>query len=330
MTDLAHLAGDTSVPLLERTIGADLEPPSPGTATATRSSSPFEGVRLTYAELGAEVDRVAKALLAARPRRGDRVGIWSPNCAAWVLVQYATAKIGVDPRQHQPRVPHPRGAVRARAVGLPDARRRHRRSRRATTWRWSTRSAATLPDLEQVVFLGTDDWDDLLARRRRRSTDAALAARACAAPPDDPINIQYTSGTTGFPKGATLSHRNILNNGFFVGEALRLHRGRPGVHPGALLPLLRDGARQPRRAPRTAPRWSSPRRRSIPRPRSRPSRPSAARASTACPRCSSPSSPSTASPSYDLAVAAHRDHGRLAVPGGGDEAVRLRRCTWTR
>jgi fatty-acyl-CoA synthase len=217
MSGLAHLAGDTSVPLLERTIGDDLD------ATVARHGDrealvvPFEDVRLTYRELGAEVDRLAKALLARGLDVGDRVGIWSPNGAAWVLVQYATAKIGVVLVTINP-------AYRTHEVQYALEQSGCRMLVAATDFKTSDYRAmvaevrSSLPGLEQVVFLGTDDWDELLAGATAVS-DEALAARAASLQPTDPINIQYTSGTTGFPKGATLSHRNILNNGFFTGEA---------------------------------------------------------------------------------------------------------------
>ena len=217
MSDIAHLAGGTSVPLLERTISADLD------ATVARHGDrdalvvPFEDVRLSYRELGAEVDRVAKALLARGIDAGDRVGIWSPNCAGWVMVQYATAKIGAILVTINP-------AYRTHEVQYALEQSGCRLLIAATDFKTSDYRAMiaevhpSLPGLEQVVFLGTDDWAALLAEADG-ITDEALTERAGSLRPDDAINIQYTSGTTGFPKGATLSHRNILNNGYFTGAA---------------------------------------------------------------------------------------------------------------
>jgi fatty-acyl-CoA synthase len=219
MPDLAHLAGDTSVPLLEETISANLD------ATAARHPdrdaliSPFEGVHLTYAQLAAEVDRVARGLMARGIGVGDRVGIWSPNSAAWALVQYATAKIGSILVTINP-------AYRTHEVQYALAQSGCTMLIAATDFKTSDYVAmvaevrAELPALEHVVFLGTSDWDDLVGAADDVTAEA-LAERAGSLRNTDPINIQYTSGTTGFPKGATLSHRNILNNGFFIGEGCR-------------------------------------------------------------------------------------------------------------
>ena len=180
---------------------------------------------------------------------------------------------------------------------------------------WSRRTAFKSSDYAAMVERGARRLPGARARRAARTRRAgtscsraptrsprtSCATRAAALQFDDPINIQYTSGTTGFPKGATLSHHNILNNGFFVGEALRLHAGRPGLHPGAVLPLLRHGDGQPRRDVRTAPAWSSPAPAFEPRGVARGGRRrSAARRSTACRRCSSPSSTTRTSRDFDL------------------------------
>jgi fatty-acyl-CoA synthase len=217
VSELSIAAGDTSVPLLERTISEDLERTIERFPERDAVVSPLEGIRLSYAELGREVDRVAKALMATGLDVGDRLGIWSPNCTAWVLLQYATAKAGIILVNINP-------AYRTHEVQYALAQSGCRALVAATTFKTSDyveMVAAVrdeLPDLEHVVFLGTSEWDDLLARADEVD-DAALAERAAGLSADDPINIQYTSGTTGFPKGATLSHRNILNNGYFTGEA---------------------------------------------------------------------------------------------------------------
>lgn len=217
---LSYAAGPTSPPLLEETIGANLERTVAADPDAEALVEVATGARWSYGEFNAEIDRVARGLLALGVERGTRVGIWAPNCAQWVLVQYATAKIGgilvnINPAYRTNELAY---ALNQSGVHTLIS---------ATAFKRSDYTAMVAavredcPDLRQSVFLGTDSWDALLDGA---SSVAPDRLRSCAAEldNDDPINIQYTSGTTGFPKGATLSHRNILNNGFFVTELLGL------------------------------------------------------------------------------------------------------------
>ncbi|MFD0273695.1 AMP-binding protein [Kitasatospora sp. NPDC127111] len=208
-------AGPSDTPLLEETIGAALD-------RAVRSFPDREalvdlptGRRWTYRDLAAEVDRVAAALLTLGVERGDRVGIWAPNCAEWVFVQYATARIGavlvtVNPgyRTHELEYVLRQSGIRT-IVAAPSFKTSDYAAMLAE-------AAPRCPGLRDVLLIGSAAWDELLTTAATAPAD--LAAIGAGLAPDDPINIQYTSGTTGFPKGATLSHRNILNNGFFVGE----------------------------------------------------------------------------------------------------------------
>ncbi len=215
---LAHAAGSADPPLLERTIGEDLE------ATRTRFPDrealvvPFQGVRQTYAEFDRTVDDLARGLLGLGIEIGDRVGIWSPNCAEWVHLQYATAKIGailvnLNPAYRTNEVEY---ALRQSGCRLLVSAGRYRSS----DYRGMVAEVApALSELERTIFLDEQDWQDLLAPGGSVPPER-LRERQSVLDPHDPINIQYTSGTTGFPKGATLSHHNILNNAFFVAEGL--------------------------------------------------------------------------------------------------------------
>ena len=272
------------------------------------------GRRWTWAELDRDVDALALGLIGAGIAKGDRVGIWAPNCAEWTITQYATAKIGailvnVNPayRTHElayvlNQSGHAAAGLGRRQFKTSDYRAMVERDARpdAPPWSgWSTSTPTTGPHRSPTAGAVADDaWPS-----------------GCATPrPDDPINIQYTSGTTGYPKGATLSHRNILNNGYFTTELISFTERGPALHPGALLPLLRHGHGQPRlHLPRRHDGHPGARLRPR-RSRCARSQRSAARASTACRRCSSPmqNHPDVRRPRP--LPAAHRDHGRLTCP----------------
>ncbi|HLI36315.1 MAG TPA: AMP-binding protein, partial [Streptosporangiaceae bacterium] len=226
MAAKSYSHGACDIPLLGETIGENLERIAarfPGREALVDRPS---GRRWTYAQFNGDVDALATGLLGAGIAAGDRVGIWSPNNAEWVLLQYATAKIGAILVNINPayRIHELTFALRQSGVKLLVSARAFKSSDYQAM---IEEARPGLDDLERVVYLGSPEWDALLEAGRAavagRSADRdALAERAAALSFDDPINIQYTSGTTGFPKGATLSHHNILNNGFFVGEAIRL------------------------------------------------------------------------------------------------------------
>ncbi|WP_416061468.1 AMP-binding protein [Rhodococcus indonesiensis] len=215
----SYTSGAWNTPLLGDTIGDNFDRTVARHGERDALVDRAAGRRWTYTELAAEVDALAFGLLRAGIGKGDRVGIWAPNCAEWVFVQYATAKIGailvnINPayRSHELQYVLTQAGIRMLVA--------------APSFKTSDYAAmigevrGNCPDLEQVVLLGSPDWDELGASGRAALADdrTRLDAAQRDLSADDPINIQYTSGTTGFPKGATLSHHNILNNGFFVGE----------------------------------------------------------------------------------------------------------------
>ena len=211
----SYVAGASTTPLLEETIGAALD------RTATRFGDRealvecSTGRRWTYAELRNDVDACALGLHARGVRTGDRVGIWAPNCAEWVLVQFATAKLGailvnINPayRTHELSYVLKQAGI-SLLVSAPSFKTSDYRA-------MVTEVAAQCPDLRETVYLGDDAWDSLMTTGREADREL-LVELAATLGPNDAINIQYTSGTTGFPKGATLSHHNLLNNAYFVG-----------------------------------------------------------------------------------------------------------------
>jgi fatty-acyl-CoA synthase len=197
--------------LLGETIGANFERTARRFGDREALVDVAADRRWTYAELNAEVDGLALALLARGVAKGDRVGIWAPNCAEWVFVQYATAKIGAILVNVNP-------AYRAHELAFVVRQSGMRLLISATGHKGSDyRAMVEEIGFHDAVYLGEESWTGLLAVRAERADLTARMASLCF---DDPINIQYTSGTTGFPKGATLSHHNILNNGYFVGELI--------------------------------------------------------------------------------------------------------------
>jgi fatty-acyl-CoA synthase len=213
--ELSHAHGTSDIPLRCETIGRMWDDVVDAHGGDVALVSRHQGIRWTYGELHEQVEQCARALIAAEVEKGDRVGIWSPNNAEWVVLQFATAKAGailvnVNPsyRVHELEyVLRQSGCtLLILAPGFKDADYRE------------LLAEVDAPALRRSVVLG-DEWAALLAQGDGVPVES-LRGREAALDPDDPINIQYTSGTTGFPKGATLSHNNILNNGFFIGEIL--------------------------------------------------------------------------------------------------------------
>ncbi|MGI8644865.1 MAG: AMP-binding protein [Nocardioides sp.] len=222
----SYAAGPTTPALLEETIGANLERTVAAHGDREALVEVASGRRWTWSELDRDVDALARGLLAARLEKGDRVGIWSPNCAEWTLLQLATAKLGlilvnVNPayRTHELEYAVTQSGLSFLVAASSFKDSDYRAMVEETVSTGLTTEEGGCLDLRRVVYLDTDDWADLVAEGEAVPA-GAVAERLATLSPEDPINIQYTSGTTGRPKGATLSHRNILNNGFFTTESI--------------------------------------------------------------------------------------------------------------
>lgn len=216
--ELSYAHGTSESPLLGDTIGGNLQRAVEAWPDREALVDVPSGRRWTYAQFGSDVTELARGLLARGVAKGDRVGIWATNCPEWVLVQYATARIGaimvnINPAYRAHELAY---VLKQSGVSLLISSVGHK----GTDYRELVRRVTPeCPGLRESVFIGEADWDSLVA-----AGDAVpyeqLDERAAQLSCDDPVNIQYTSGTTGFPKGATLSHHSILNNGYWVGETV--------------------------------------------------------------------------------------------------------------
>jgi fatty-acyl-CoA synthase len=242
VTQESYVSGDRSVTLIEETIGAYLDGVAERDGTRPALVVPHQHVRWTYSDLKANSDAFAAGLLRLGLEPGDRVGIWAPNCAEWTVAQFATAKAGlvlvnINPAYRVAELEHVLRAVECRAL--------------ITALRFKSSdylamlnalvpeladdkdvlTSARLPALKHVITIGDELHAGCIpfAAVSAKADGAAkqwLETVAATVDPHGPVNIQFTSGTTGLPKGATLSHHNLLNNGFFVGEAT-------GIEPGS-------------------------------------------------------------------------------------------------
>jgi fatty-acyl-CoA synthase len=213
---LSYAHGAFQEPLLGETIGDNFDRTVERHPDADALISRQQEVRYTYAELGEAVDGLAAGMLEAGLRKGDRLGVWSPNRAEWVLVQYATAKVGVilvniNPAYRPTELEYALGQSGCRwLIAAPECKG-------SDFVAMTEEVRPSLPSLERAIFFGSEPWLELAGTDRAGDRVRAFQRELDF---DEPINIQYTSGTTGFPKGATLTHHNILNNAYFIAQLL--------------------------------------------------------------------------------------------------------------
>jgi fatty-acyl-CoA synthase len=214
----SYVHGASSVPLLGETIGDNLRRTVERFGDRDALVVRHQGYRATYRQLWEQTGLVARGLMARGVKKGDRVGIWSPNRYEWAITQYATARMGailvnINPAYRTSELEYALNQSGSSFLILARA------FRSADYVAMLADVKGRCPDLREALVL-EDGWDALIRDASEVSAEA-LAGREAELQFDDAINIQYTSGTTGFPKGATLSHHSILNNGYFIGERLR-------------------------------------------------------------------------------------------------------------